>query len=80
MKIITSNSRCTIIFLLSLMFTVAGTQARSKVIMLDPAGDASQRGRTLVNGYERGETLKLAKALETVLCQRSLCEVVIARR
>ncbi len=47
--------------------------------MLDPAGDAYQRGRTLCNGYERGETLKCAEALKSVLHDRYFQEVIIAR-
>lgn len=47
--------------------------------MFDPAGDALQRGRMLRHGYERAETLKLAKALEAVLNKRLGCEVIVAR-
>lgn len=47
--------------------------------MLDPFGDARQRGRLLNNGYERGETLKFAEALKRVLLKRCDSDVIIAR-
>lgn len=56
------------------------TQAYHKsVIMLDPAGDARQRGRTLLKGYERGETLKFAESLRDFLQENYACEIIISR-
>ena len=34
------------------------------IVMIDPAGHEKQVGRTIVEGYERGETFKFAKALQ----------------
>lgn len=53
--------------------------ARSNILMLDPAGDARQRGRMLCNGYERAETLKFAEAIKKRLSERWRGEIVIAR-
>lgn len=49
------------------------------IIMLDPAGDAKNPGRTIDNSFERAITLQLAEALKTALEQRISCTVLITR-
>jgi len=53
------------ILYLCMMFIHA--QLNSFTIMLDPAGDAKQAGRSLPNGFERGATFQFAQALKQQL-------------
>lgn len=80
MKIIESKLHLTFIFILFGLFVQEHfLAARPAVVMIDPAGDVSVRGRMLTAGYERGVTLKFAQALEEILSKRLGCNVIIAR-
>jgi len=47
--------------------------------MIDPAGDAANVGRKLVEGYERGVSLQFAEKLRSVLVSRYGIQVVLTR-
>jgi hypothetical protein len=42
-------------------------QSKRYIVMLDPAGDAKNRGRTIDDNFEAGITLSYARALKTVI-------------
>ena len=46
---------------------VIGLQAKTPTIMLSPSGDASDKGRSLSDGFERGATRQLAEAIKKEL-------------
>lgn len=52
---------------------------RPPIIMIDPAGHAKNVGRTLVEGFERGETFKFAEALQKALQERYRVRPIISR-
>lgn len=47
--------------------------------MIDPAGDAINVGRKLVEGYERGVSLQFAEKLRTVLASNYGIQVILTR-
>lgn len=49
------------------------------VIVIDPAGNATNIGRMLNEGYERGETYQFAKALQDGLSKRYKVRPVLSR-
>ncbi|MFH0898932.1 MAG: N-acetylmuramoyl-L-alanine amidase [bacterium] len=53
---------------------------KNTIIMLCPAGDAKNPGRTLTAGYERGQTFRFAEQLQQKLSQHYGFQTIIARK
>lgn len=69
------------VYSLALFFLVTfSTSVDSRpIVILDPAGHAKDSGRLLVEGYERGQTLKFAQALQEALVKKYAVRPVISR-
>lgn len=68
--------------LLSLFLALATSaclHAKSKLIMIDPAGHAKDTGRQLHHGYERAETYKCAEAIKKGLERLDDVRAILSR-
>jgi N-acetylmuramoyl-L-alanine amidase len=68
------------VFSLFLALTASNLMlAKSKLIMLDPAGHAKDTGRQLHHGYERAETYKCAETIKRGLERLDDVRVILSR-
>jgi len=65
-------------FIFALTLSI-GLHAKTKLIMLDPAGHAKDTGRQLHHGYERAETYKCAEAIKKGLERLDDVRVILSR-
>ncbi len=69
----------TLLACLFFTFTVDATTKHKYTIMIDPAGDAKQTGRTINDSLERAITLNLAEALQQELTKLAHYTVILTR-
>lgn len=67
------------LLLLICIILLSNIAAQKTIIMLDPAGNARKKGRTLLHGYERGATLILAQTINKHLSRHELLLPLITR-
>ena len=65
------------IFVFFISYVYPKTQ--KTIIMIDPAGSVSDIGRKLVEGYERGATLKFAERIQKKLEEKYNVRVILTR-
>ena len=67
-------------FLILSLFAIDNlAAARQPIVIIDPAGHAKDLGRLLVEGYERAETLKFARALKKELAKLYNVKPIVSR-
>ena len=68
-----------LIFSIFCLFSLLIPSLSGTLVMINPAGDRSNPGRRIADGYERGVTLSMAEQLQKKLADRYGVRVVLTR-